>query len=159
MANDFVTCNMNRRQFICRTLLTISLAALLLAPTGGIRSLTSAAGLLAPAANALAPLGNAIEAAYLAFEPYVQYGFELAAWALGYVVGAFAQQINIFYNLIEPIVQAALFNAIDIIDQTITLSQGLANFSAATNVAINQFVVAEAYWVRGFFPPPPPNFP
>ena len=81
--------------------------ALLLAPTGGIRALTSAARLLSPAAaltpaaNALAPLGNAIEAAYLALEPYVQYGFELVAWAAGYVIGAFAQQINIFYNLIN----------------------------------------------------------
>ena len=137
--------------------------ALLFAPTGGIRAVTSAAALLSPAAstagNALAPLGNAIEAAYLAIEPYVQYGFELVAWALGYVIGAFAQQINIFYNLIEPIVQAALFNVIDLIDQTITISQGLANFSAATNLAFNQFVIAEAYWVRGFLPPVPPNFP
>ncbi len=142
--------------------------ALLLAPTGGIRALTSATGLLSPAAataaasltpaaNALASLGNSIEAAYLALEPYVQYGFELVAWAAGYVVGAFAQQINIFYNLIEPLVQSALFNVIDIIDQTITVSQGLANFSAATNEAISQFVVAEAYWVRSFLPPPPPS--
>ncbi|MEI7715572.1 MAG: PE family protein [Mycobacterium sp.] len=144
--------------------------ALLLTPTGGIRAWASATGLLSPAAataaasltpaaNALASIGNSIEAAYLALEPYVQYGFELVAWAAGYVIGPFAQQINIFYNLIEPLVQSALFNVIDTIDQTITVTQGLANFSAATNAAINQFVVAEAYWVRSFLPPAPPNFP
>jgi hypothetical protein len=143
--------------------------ALLLRPTGGIRALTSAAALLSPAAgtaaaalvpaaNALAPIGQAIEAAYLAFEPYVQYAFQLLEYAVRYLpwIGWLAPQITYFYNLFEPIVQAALFNTIDVLTQTVTLSQGLSNFWAATTSSINQFLVAEAYWIRSFFPPLPP---
>ena len=137
-------------------------SALLFAPTGGIRALTSAAALLAPAAstagNVLAPLGNAIEAAYLAFEPSVQYAFELLEYAVRYVpyVGWLAPQITYLYNLIEPIVQAALFNTIDIIDQTVTIGQGLSSFWSATTSSVNQFILNEAYWVRSFLPPLPP---
>lgn len=143
--------------------------ALLLRPTGGIRALTSAAALLspgattaaaalAPAANALAPIGQAIEAAYLAFEPYVQYAFQLLEYAVRFLpwIGLLAPQITYFYNLFEPIVQAALFNTIDVLTQTITLSQGLSNFWATTTSSINQFLVTEAYWIRSFFPPLPP---
>ncbi|MGO8768720.1 PE family protein [Mycobacterium sp.] len=142
---------------------------LLLQPTGGIRALTSAAALLSPAAmtaaaaltpaaNALAPIGQAIEAAYLAFEPYVQYAFQLAEYAVRYLpwIGWLAPQITFFYNLFEPMVQAALFNTIDVLTQTITLSQGLSNFWAATTASINQFIVSEAYWIRSFLPPLPP---
>ena len=133
--------------------------ALLLTPTGGIRALTSAAGLLSPAAttagNALAPLGNAIEAAYLTFEASVQYALELFQYAVQFVpyASVLASQITIFYNLIEPIVQATLFNVIDIIDQTVTISQGLTNFWTATTAAVNQFIRAE---FSQFLPPLPP---
>jgi hypothetical protein len=141
-------------------------SALLLGPTGGIRALTAASALLAPAAMtnaALAPapfgmgsIGNAIEAAYLAIEPYVQYGFNLAAYAAGFVVGGLAQQINFFYYLFEPIVQAGLFNTIDWLQGTITFSQGLANFWSATTASINQFIQTEINWVLGYLPPLPP---
>ncbi|BBZ42856.1 PE family protein [Mycobacterium parmense] len=110
----------------------------------------------APAANALAPLGQAIENAYLAIEPWVQYGFELLTWAAGWVIGPLAAQIMFFYNLFEPIVQSVLFNAIDFIDGTVSFAQGLSNISAATTASINQFITAEIYWIRGFFPPLPP---
>lgn len=140
--------------------------ALALRPTGGIGALTSAAAQLSPAAvtaamtpaaNALAPIGNAVEAAYLAIEPYVQYGFQLAEWAASYILfGLLAPQIIFFYNLFEPMVQAALFNTIDVVDQTITLSQGLSNFWAATTASINQFMVNETSWFYSLLPPPPP---
>jgi hypothetical protein len=139
---------------------------LLLGPTGGIRALTAASALLAPAAMtnaAVGPLtlasrsiGNAIEAAYLAIEPYVQYGFNLAAYAAGFVVGGLAQQINFFYYLFEPIVQSGLFNTLDWLGGEITFGQGLSNFWAVTTASINQFINTEINWVLGYLPPLPP---
>jgi PE family len=142
--------------------------ALLLRPAGGIGALTAASALLAPAAatgaalvpaaNALVSVGDAIESAYLAIEPWVQYGFNLAAYAAGWLpyVGWLAPQINFFYYLFEPIVQSALFNTIDFIDGTISFTQGLTNFWAATTASVTQFINTEINWVLGFLPPLPP---
>jgi len=139
-------------------------SALLLAPTGGasgvagalprlLSSMTNAAG--APAA--FGSIATAIENAYLFVEPYVQYGFELLAWAAGYVLPfGLANQINIFYNLIEPIVQSGLFNILDWLSGMISFSQGLHNFFAATASSINYFIQTEINWFRGFLPPLPP---
>jgi hypothetical protein len=143
----------------------------LLRPTGGISALTSASALLAPAAMtnaALAPaavaaasLGDTIKAGYLAIEPYVQYGFELAAYAAGFVpyVGYLAQQINIFYYLFEPIVQSVLFNTIDWLQGSITFSQELNNLFVATTASINQFIQNEINWLFGYILPPLPPIP
>jgi PE family len=145
--------------------------ALLLRPTGGLGALTAARALLtsaamtnavvAPAAFGSGSIGDAIEAAYLRIEPWVQYGFNLAAYAAGWLpwVGWLAPQINFFYYLFEPMVQAALFNTIDWLQGTITFSQGLANFWAATTASINQFIQTEINWALGFLPPLPPIFP
>jgi hypothetical protein len=141
--------------------------ALLVPPTGGIGALTAARALLAPAAmtNAAAvvpaasgSIGDAIKAGYLVVEPYVQYGFELAAYAAGFVpyVGYLGQQINIFYDLFEPLVQAGLFNTIDWLQGSITFAQGLSNFWDATTASINQFIQNEIYWALGYLPPLPP---
>ncbi len=140
-------------------------SSLLLAPTGGLRALTAASALLAPAAataaavvpaaNAFAPIAASIEAAYLFTEPYVQYGFQLVAYAGGFVV-PFTEQINFFYNLIEPIVQSGLFNTLDWLAGEITFAQGLNNFFVATTASINYFIQTEIYWLLGFLPPLPP---
>jgi PE family len=137
-----------------------------LLPTGGIRALTAASPLLAPAAvtnAAVVPaasgsIGDAIEAAYLAFEPWVQYGFNLAAYAVGYLpwIGLLAPQINFFYYLFEPMVQAALFNTIDWLQGSISFAQGLSNLWSATTASINQFINTEIYWALSFLPPLPP---
>jgi hypothetical protein len=139
--------------------------ALLFAPTGGLSALTAASALLSPAAataaaavpaaNALAPIAASIEAAYLAIEPYVQYGFELATYATGWVT-FLAPQIMFFYNLIEPLVQSGLFNILDFMSGQITFAQGVSNFFAATTASINYFIQSEIYWVLGFLPPLPP---
>ena len=148
-----------------------SQAGALLAPTGGISALTAARALLAPAAmtNAgvvpaavtAANLGNTIKAGYLLIEPWVQYGFNLAAYAASFVpyVGYVAQQINIFYDLFEPIVQASLFNTIDWLQGSITFSQGLSNVFAATTASINQFIRYEINWLFGSILPPLPPLP
>jgi hypothetical protein len=141
---------------------------LLLRSTGGISALTAASALLtpaamtnasvAPAALASASIGNAIEAAYLAIEPYVEYGFDLAAYVVGFLpyVGFLYPQIYFFYDLFEPIVRSGLFNTLDWLGGEITFAQGLSNFSAATTASINQFINTEINWVLGFLPPLPP---
>ena len=136
-------------------------SALALRPTGGVSAVAAASALLQPAANAAAApgtIGNAIQNAYLAIEPWVQYGFNLAAYAVGYLpyVGLLAPQIYFFYDLFEPIVQSGLFNIIDWLGGIITFSQGLSNFWAATTASINQFINSEINWVLGFLPPLPP---
>jgi hypothetical protein len=142
-------------------------SALLAAPTGGasrvlgtgvlpklLSSMTNAA--VAPAA--FSSIASTIENVYLRVEPYVQYGFELLAYAAGFVpyVGLLAPQINFFYNLIEPIVQSGLFNILDWLSGMISFSQGLSNFFAATGSSINFFIQTEINWFLSFLPPLPP---
>jgi hypothetical protein len=150
----------------------INPGALLGRPTGGVTAATAAGSLLhasgltnahaTPAAfNSIA---TSIKNFYNFAEPYVQYAFNLAAWAVGWVpwVGILAPQINFIYNLFEPMVQSALFNTLDWLTGAISFSQGLSNFWAATTASINQFIQTEIYWIRGFlppFPPLPPAFP
>ncbi|GAB3012521.1 PE family protein [Mycobacterium bourgelatii] len=144
---------------------TGAINALAAAPTGGIRALTSAGALLGPAAAEIAPAAvipvswaTAIENAYLVFEPYVQYGFELAAYLAGWVpyVGILAPQINFFYNLFEPMVQAGLFNTLDWLDGSIAFATGWENFWSTTAASVNFFIETEIWWIRSFFPPLPP---
>jgi PE family len=142
-------------------------SALLLAPTGGAGGVTTGGALprllsgitnaaVAPAASG--SIANAIENAYLVVEPYVQYGFNLLAYAVGFVpwVGFLAPQINFLYNLIEPIVQSALFNTLDWLSGAISFGHGLSNFFAATTSSINVFIQTEINWLLGFLPPLPP---
>jgi hypothetical protein len=101
---------------------------------------------------------TSIENFYNFAEPYVQYGFNLAAYAAGWLpyVGILAPQINFFYDLFEPMVQSGLFNTLDWLSGTISFSQGLSNFWATTTASINQFLSTEYYWFWSFFPPLPP---
>jgi hypothetical protein len=137
-----------------------------LLPTGGVRALTAASALVTPAAMtnaAVVPaasgsIGDAMKAGYLLVEPYVQYGFDLAAYVAGYLpyVGWLAPQIYFFYDLFEPMVQAGLFNTIDWLQGSINFAQGLSNFWDATTASINQFINTEIYWALSFLPPLPP---
>jgi hypothetical protein len=141
----------------------IQSAAGALRPTGGMGALTAARALLAPAAMTNAgvlpaangAIANAIESAYLAIEPWVFYGFQVAQYAVGWVpwVGWLAPQITIFYTLIEPIVQSGLFNILDWLSGSITFGQGLSNFIGVTAAEINQFIWEEIHF---FLPPLPP---
>jgi hypothetical protein len=118
-----------------------------------------------PVAAATGSAGEAIINTFNAVEPFVQYGFELAAWAAGYLpwpIGWLGQQINIAYNTGEPIVQALVYSFAYLIDGQfdligLTLSYGL-------NLAVTNFVEGEIAWLLSFLPPlpplpPPPPFP
>ncbi|MGB9224464.1 MAG: PE family protein, partial [Mycobacterium sp.] len=134
-------------------------AGMLRLPGTGGALLRPAAAAAAPAAGILpVSVGTAIENLYLQVEPWVEYGFDLAAYAAGWVpyVGLLAPQIYIVYDLFEPMVQAGLFNTIDWLEGSITFSQGLANFGSATTASINQFITNEINWALGYLPPLPP---
>ncbi len=142
-------------------------SALLLAPTGGTGGIATSGALprlllsmtnAAAAPAAFGSIANAIENAYLVVEPYVQYGFQLLSYAVGFVpfVGILAPQINFLYNLIEPIVQSALFNTLDWVSGAISFGQGLSNFFGATASSINFFIQTEINWFLSFLPPLPP---
>jgi hypothetical protein len=66
--------------------------------------------------------GTSIKAIYNAVEPWVQWGFELAAYAVGWVpyVGWLSPQITIFYHFGERIVRSIVFNFADWLDGNIT---------------------------------------
>ena len=115
------------------------------------------AAIFDPAAAA-GSIGGAIEALYLAIEPWVQYGFDLVSYAVGFVpfVGVLAPQIMFFYDLGEPIVQSLLFNTIDFLSGTVSFGEALSNFATATADAFSTFVNTEINWVLSFLPPLPP---
>ncbi|CAM4446811.1 PPE-repeat proteins [Mycobacterium basiliense] len=138
-------------------------SALALPPTGGMAAAGALVGPIssaaaAPAAVIPVSVATAIENLYYSVEPWVEYGFNVAAWAAGWLpyIGILAPQINFFYYLFEPMVQSALFNTLDWLDGTITFSQGLNNFWSATTNSVNQFIQTEIQWVRNFLPPFPP---
>jgi hypothetical protein len=99
--------------------------------------------------------------AYNAIEPWVQWGFEVAAWAVSYLpwpLGWLGQQINIAYNTGEPIVQALVYSFAYLIDgQFDLIGPTLIN---GVNNAVTNLVTGEIAWVLSFFPPLPPiSFP
>jgi len=111
--------------------------------------------------SATGSAGDTIISAYNAIEPWAQWGFEVAAWAVSYLpwpLGWLGQQINIAYNIGEPIVQAVVYSFAYLIDgQFDLIGPTLIN---GVNTAVNNLVTGEIAWVLSFFPPLPPiSFP
>jgi hypothetical protein len=102
---------------------------------------------------------NAIINAYNVINPWVDYGVNVAQYAVGWipVVGIFAPQIGIFYyDLIEPIATSAIFNTAYVLGGSIGLVQGISNvINDSINAGIG-FVNAEINWALSFLPPLPP---
>jgi hypothetical protein len=70
----------------------------------------------APIQLAIAPnLADTIDGIYIAVEPWVQYGFEVATAIVRWIpwVGWFAGQIMVFYNFFESMVASGVFNFTD----------------------------------------------
>ena len=111
-----------------------------------------------PVAAATGSAGDMIINAYNALEPWVQWGFEVAAWAVSYLpwpLGWLGQQINIAYDTGEPIVQALVYSFAFLIDGQVDLiGPTLTN---GVNTAVTNLVQGEIAWVLGFFPPLPPG--
>jgi hypothetical protein len=110
-----------------------------------------------PVAAATGSTGDMIINAYNALQPWVQWGFELGAWAVSYLpwpLGWLGQQVNIAYDTGQPIVQALVYSFAFLIDGQIDLiGPILVN---GVNTAVTNLVEGEIAWVLGFFPPLPP---
>jgi hypothetical protein len=105
-------------------------------------------------------IGTSIKGIYNAVEPWVQYGFDLAAYAVGWVpyVGWLAPQITIFYHFGERIARSITFNIADWLDGRISFGQGLVNvgvdtFNSFVQLGIDQW----NFWLPSL--PPLPPFP
>ena len=74
-------------------------------------------------------VGTSIKAIYNTVEPWVRYGFDVAAYAVGWVpyVGWLSGQIPIFYNFGERIARSITYNFADWLDGRISFGQGLIN--------------------------------
>jgi hypothetical protein len=111
-----------------------------------------------PVAAATGSTGDMIINAYNALEPWVQWGFEVAAWAVSYLpwpLGWLGQQINIAYDTGEPIVQALVYSFAFLIDGQVDLIGPI--LTNGVNTAVTNLVQGEIAWVLGFFPPLPPG--
>ena len=110
-----------------------------------------------PVAAATGSTGDMIINAYNALQPWVQWGFELGAWAVSYLpwpLGWLGQQVNIAYDTGQPIVQALVYSFAFLIDgQFDLIGPTLTN---GVTTAVNNLVQGEIAWVLGFFPPLPP---
>lgn len=105
-------------------------------------------------------LQNAIINGYNTIMPWVDWGVEVAQWAVGWVpwVGwVAADQIGLFYfNLIRPIITSAVYNTAYVIGGSVGLFPAIGNFINDTGNAINGFIHAEINWALSFLPPLPP---
>jgi hypothetical protein len=122
----------------------------------------------APAPTALIAfpgLGNAIKDAYNFVEYWVDYGVDVAAYAVGWLPFGWvaADQIQIFYNsLIEPVARTITFNIADWVGGSQTFLQGLNRVVLDSANAGIGFVNAEIAWGWSLLPPlpfPPPQIP
>ncbi len=100
-------------------------------------------------------IGSGIKNIYNAIEPWVQYGFELATYAVGWVpyVGWLSPQIMIFYHFGERIVRSITFNIADWLDGSVSFIEGLINVGVDT---INSFIQLGIDQWNFWLPPLPP---
>ncbi|GAS98050.1 PE family protein [Mycolicibacterium canariasense] len=129
---------------------------------------TTAAPSAAPAAATVAPksaalafpgLSNAIIDGYNWAIGWVDYGVDLAQYAVGWipVANIFAPQIGIvYYNLIEPILTSAVYNTAYVIGGQVDLIQGISNVINDSVTAGRGFIQAEINWALSWLPPLPP---
>lgn len=103
-------------------------------------------------------LANSIDNLYLAVEPWVQYGFEVATYALGWVpyVGFLSGLIMDGYFFGESIVASAVFNFTDFLRGDGGIIENLVDFGVDVGLA---FVWLGIDVVGTFIPLPPCCYP
>jgi hypothetical protein len=97
-----------------------------------------------------------IKNTYLAIEPWVQYGFELVTWGVGWIpfVGWLAPQIMIFYFFGERIAHSDVWNLDDWLWGSLPFLQGYVNNAVDKWNALVQLGIDE--WNFWGLPPLPP---
>ncbi|MDV3124340.1 hypothetical protein M1247_05410 [Mycobacterium sp. 21AC1] len=119
----------------------------------------AAAVTASPAAVAIAPnLANTIDNAYLAIEPWVQYGFEVAAAVLAWVpwVGGVSGLVMDAYTFGESLVASAVFNFTDWLRGDGGIISNVVDFGVDVGLA---FVWLGLDVVNTFIPLPPIPLP
>ncbi|BBX18094.1 hypothetical protein MDUV_29540 [Mycolicibacterium duvalii] len=125
-----------------------------------VRPPSNFAEALSPEVAALPGVESAIINVYNAVEPWVEWGFDVAQYAVGWVpiAGYFAPQIGIFYDFFESIVQSVVFNFAYWIGGDVTFFEGLGNIAQDSWNALVQLGVDELNWILPPLPPWPPIF-
>ena len=101
---------------------------------------------------------DAIKNTYVAIEPWVHYGFELAQYAVGWIpyVGWLAPQIDIFYHFGERIVRSLVFNSADWLWGPLPFGEGLGNIAQDSWNALVQLGRDQwNFWLPSLPPLPP----
>jgi hypothetical protein len=109
----------------------------------------------APIQFAIAPnLANTIDSVYIAVEPWVQYGFEVATAVVRWIpyVGWFAGQIMVFYHFFESMVASGVFNFTDWLRGDGGVVENLVDFGVDVGLA---FVWLGLDELAQFVPLPP----
>ena len=105
--------------------------------------------------------GDLIINAYNFLQPWVQYGVNLAAWAVSWLpwpIGLIGPQANILYSGWQPIGQALDYSAAYLLGGQFGLI--VPTLTNGVKTGINNLVQGEIQWVLSFFPPLPPlSFP
>lgn len=125
-----------------------------------VRPPSNFAEALSPEVAALPGVESAIINVYNAVEPWVEWGFDVAQYAVGWIpiAGYFAPQIGIFYDFFESIVQSVVFNFAYWIGGDVTFFEGLGNIAQDSWNALVQLGVDELNWILPPLPPWPPIF-
>ena len=139
--------------------LTAWLAALQRQSPNAVGAVQPFAAQAAPTAELFAfpGLGNAIISAYNIIEPWVAYGVDVADWALGWIPLGWliGDQINIFYDSLEPAVQSIFYNIGWWVGGSISFWDGLSNVILDGANAFIGLLNAEIRYGFGFLPPLP----
>lgn len=119
------------------------------------------ASVSANVANATGTAGDWIINGYNRIQPWVQYGVNLAAWAVSWLpwpIGLLGPQANILYSGWQPIGQALAYSAAFLLDRQFDLI--VPTLVNGVKAGVNNLVQGEIQWVLSFFPPLPPlSFP
>ena len=103
---------------------------------------------------------GSIKSTYVAIEPWVHYGFQLAQYAVGWVpyVGWLSPQIDIFYHFGERIVRSVVFNSADWLWGPLPFAVGLGNIARDSWNSLVQLGIDQwNFWLPPL--PPLPPFP
>jgi len=103
---------------------------------------------------------GSIKSTYVAIEPWVHYGFQLAQYAAGWVpyVGWLSPQIDIFYHFGERIVRSVVFNSADWLWGPLPFAVGLGNIARDSWNSLVQLGIDQwNFWLPPL--PPLPPFP
>ena len=101
---------------------------------------------------------DAIINTYEAIEPWVQYGFEVATYAVGWIpwVGWLAPQIMIFYHWLEPVVHSLVVNSANWLWGPLPFFEGVGNIAEDSWYAFGNFLRMQwDFWLPPLPPLPP----